>query len=186
MDYLALGHIHRPQLVGGQEHIRYCGSPIALSFDETGRPKSVNLVTFSDGRLEAVTPLTVPVTQQLAVIKGDLAAIGEQLAQWRGNPVSPPVWLDIEITTDEYLADAQRKIQALTEGLPVEVLLVRRSREQRERLLAGELRETLSELKVEEVFERRLALESLDEAQNARLQTLFAQTVDALTEENDA
>lgn len=186
VDYLALGHIHRPQLVGGQEHIRYCGSPIALSFDETGRPKSVNLVTFSDGRLEAVTALTVPVTQQLAVIKGDLAAIGEQLAQWRGNPVSPPVWLDIEITTDEYLADAQRKIQALTEGLPVEVLLVRRSREQRERLLAGELRETLSELKVEEVFERRLALESLDEAQNARLQTLFAQTVDALTEENDA
>lgn len=186
VDYLALGHIHRPQLVGGQTHIRYCGSPIALSFDETGRPKSVNLVTFSDGKLAEVTPLTVPVTQQLAVIKGDLAAIGEQLAQWRDNPVSPPVWLDIEITTGEYLADAQRKIQALTEGLPVEVLLVRRSREQRERLLAGELRETLSELKVEEVFERRLALESLDEAQNARLQTLFAQTVDALTEEDDA
>jgi exonuclease SbcD len=33
-DYIALGHIHRPQRVGGLEHIRYCGSPIALSFDE--------------------------------------------------------------------------------------------------------------------------------------------------------
>jgi exonuclease SbcD len=33
----------------------------------------------------------------------------------------PPVWLDIEITTDDYLHDMQRKIQALTEDLPVEV-----------------------------------------------------------------
>jgi exonuclease SbcD len=39
--------------------------------------------------------------------------------------------------------------------LPVEVLLVRRSREQREKILLSAQRETLSELKVEEVFERR-------------------------------
>ena len=33
-DYIALGHIHRPQFVAGQKHIRYSGSPIALSFSE--------------------------------------------------------------------------------------------------------------------------------------------------------
>lgn len=32
-SYIALGHIHRSQVVGGEEHIRYCGSPIPLSFD---------------------------------------------------------------------------------------------------------------------------------------------------------
>ena len=32
-DYIALGHIHRPQKVGGLEHIRYCGSPLPLGFD---------------------------------------------------------------------------------------------------------------------------------------------------------
>lgn len=37
--YIALGHIHRPQKVGGLEHIRYCGSPIALSFDEAKQQK---------------------------------------------------------------------------------------------------------------------------------------------------
>ena len=36
-DYIALGHIHRAQVIGGTEHIRYCGSPIALSFDECGK-----------------------------------------------------------------------------------------------------------------------------------------------------
>lgn len=96
-------------------------------------------------------------TQPLAVIKGDLAAITAQLEQWRGVEQDPPVWLDIEITTEDYLHDIQRHIQALTEDLPVEVLLVRRSREQREKILLNAQRETLSELKVEEVFERRLA-----------------------------
>lgn len=79
-------------------------------------------------------------------------SITEQLEQWRGVEQSPPVWLDIEITTDDYLHDIQRRIQTLTESLPVEVLLVRRSREQRERSLANERRETLSELSVEEVL----------------------------------
>ena len=42
-DYIALGHIHRAQVVGGCEHIRYSGSPLPLSFDETGKAKSVHL-----------------------------------------------------------------------------------------------------------------------------------------------
>ncbi|XPE61251.1 exonuclease subunit SbcD [Shigella flexneri] len=36
-DYIALGHIHRAQIIGGMEHVRYCGSPIPLSFDECGK-----------------------------------------------------------------------------------------------------------------------------------------------------
>lgn len=185
-DYIALGHIHRPQKPGGQEHIRYCGSPIALSFDETGNSKYVNLVTFSAGKLADVTALEVPVTQQLAVIKGDLESIRQQLEQWRGSPTDAPVWLDIEIATEDYLSNMQRKIQALTADLPVEVLLVRRSREQRERILAGERRETLSELKVEEVFARRLAQEELDDIQITRLQSLFSETLHSLNQEHDA
>ncbi|HAT1574936.1 TPA: exonuclease subunit SbcD [Raoultella ornithinolytica] len=183
VDYIALGHIHRAQKIGGSDHIRYSGSPIALSFDETGKSKSVNLVTFSDGRLAEVLPLTVPVTQPLAVLKGDFSSISEQLTQWRDAPQEPVVWLDIEITSDEYLHDIQRKIQAQTEDLPVEVLLVRRSRAQRERILAGERRETLSELQVEEVFERRLAQETLEEAQRLRLTQLFNETLHSLNGE---
>ncbi|MTH46232.1 exonuclease subunit SbcD [Intestinirhabdus alba] len=185
-DYIALGHIHRPQAVGGTEHIRYSGSPIALSFDECGKSKSVHLVSFAGGRLQSVESLSVPVTQPLAVLKGDLAAVAAQLAQWRDLQPPSPVWLDIEITTDAYLHDARRKIQALTESLPVEVLLVRRSRELREQMMHTERRETLSELSVEEVFHRRLALETLDEPQRARLNQLFTAAVQALGGEEEA
>ena len=182
-DYIALGHIHRAQKIGGSEHIRYSGSPIALSFDETGKAKSVNLVSFSDGKLADVTPLTVPVTQPLAVIKGDFDAISAQLAEWRDTAAEPSTWVDIEITSDEYLHDIQRKIQAITDDLPVDVLLVRRSREQRQRILASLERETLSELSVEEVFQRRLALETLEEPQQQRLHALFNDTLQSLGEE---
>ncbi|STI19399.1 exonuclease SbcD [Escherichia coli] len=185
-DYIALGHIHRAQIIGGMEHVRYCGSPIPLSFDECGKSKYVHLVTFSNGKLESVENLNVPVTQPMAVLKGDLASITAQLEQWRDVSQEPPVWLDIEITTDEYLHDIQRKIQALTESLPVEVLLVLRSREQRERVLASQQRETLSELSVEEVFNRRLALEELDESQQQRLQHLFTTTLHTLAGEHEA
>lgn len=185
-DYIALGHIHRPQRVGSGEHIRYCGSPIALSFDETGKDKIVNLVVFSGDKREAITPLAVPVTQQLAVLKGDMAAIARQLETFRGAHQDPPVWLDIEITTDDYLHDMQRKMQALTDDLSVEVLLVRRSREQRTRIMASERRETLSELRVEDVFARRLVLEELDDAQQSRLYACFNRARQALDEEKDA
>ena len=182
-DYIALGHIHRAQKIGGSEHIRYSGSPIALSFDETGKAKSVNLVSFADGKLSEVTPLTVPITQPLAVIKGDFDTISAQLAEWRDAAAEPSTWLDIEITSDEYLHDIQRKIQVITDDLPVDVLLVRRSREQRQRILASLERETLSELSVEEVFQRRLALETLEEPQQQRLHALFNDTLQSLGEE---
>ncbi len=59
----------------------------------------------------AVESLEVPVTQPLAVLKGDSRAITAQLEQWRGVEQKPPIWLDIEITTDDYLHDMQRKIR---------------------------------------------------------------------------
>ncbi|WP_041757640.1 exonuclease SbcCD subunit D C-terminal domain-containing protein [Psychrobacter arcticus] len=45
-DYVALGHLHVPQRVGGRETIRYSGSPIAMGFGEARQQKQVLLVQF--------------------------------------------------------------------------------------------------------------------------------------------
>lgn len=45
-DYVALGHLHVPQKVGGVDHIRYSGSPIAMGFGEARQQKQVLLVQF--------------------------------------------------------------------------------------------------------------------------------------------
>lgn len=45
-DYVALGHIHRPQTAGAP-HIRYAGAPLCYSLDEAGAQKSAVLVTLT-------------------------------------------------------------------------------------------------------------------------------------------
>ena len=42
-DYVALGHLHKPQEVGAR-HIRYSGAPLAFGFDEAGQEKSMTIV----------------------------------------------------------------------------------------------------------------------------------------------
>ncbi|MFI8736510.1 exonuclease subunit SbcD [Ectopseudomonas toyotomiensis] len=180
-DYIALGHIHRPQKVGGLEHIRYSGSPIALSFDEARQQKEVLLLTFEGATLQSITPLPVPVFQPMASLRGSLkelaGAIAEVAAQ--GTP-ERLVWLEVQVSTDDYLSDLQSRINALCEGLPVEVLRIRRERGNASTSLASEARETLDELSVEDVFSRRLQQETLDEDDSQRLQDLYRQVLETL------
>lgn len=168
------------------EHIRYSGSPIALSFDELSKEKSVYLVEFSQQTLASVTPLFIPQFQPMQLIKGDLIQIEQQLAVFSHHQ-GLPVWLDIEVATQDYLTDIQRRIQALAADLPVEVVLLRRSKEQRNTSIQQHEKETLNELSVSDVFERRLALEvDLVEPRQQRMWQMFNQVVNDVTLGKDA
>ncbi|MBO3276291.1 exonuclease subunit SbcD [Pseudomonas schmalbachii] len=183
-DYIALGHIHRPQNVGGLEHIRYCGSPIPLSFDEARQTKEVLLVDLDESGLRAVTPLPVPRFQPLQSVAGSLAELSETLAEAaREGSDERPVWLEVLVRTDDYLSDIQLRVEKLCEGLPVEVLRTRRERGNAQAGLSSEARETLDELSAEEVFEQRLAGETLDDPLRERLTGLYRQVVAELQEE---
>ncbi|QNH02495.1 exonuclease subunit SbcD [Pseudomonas sediminis] len=181
-DYIALGHIHRPQKVGGLEHIRYSGSPIALSFDEARQQKEVLLLTFEGATLQSITPLPVPVFQPMASLRGSLKELAGSItdAAAQGTP-ERPVWLEVQVSTDDYLSDLQNRINALCEGHPVEVLRIRRERGNAVASLASEARETLDELSVEDVFARRLQQETLEEEDAQRLQGLYRQVLEALS-----
>ncbi len=181
--YIALGHIHRPQKVGGFEHIRYCGSPIALSFDEAKQQKEVLLVALDASGLRQITALPVPRFQPLLSLRGSLkeleTAIQEAAKQ---GSAERPVWLEVLVGTDDYLSDLQLRIAALCEGLPVEVLRIRRERGNVSASLQGKAKETLDELSVEDVFAQRLSSETLDESEQAKLLGLYQQVVSELRE----
>ncbi|MFD1560219.1 exonuclease subunit SbcD [Paraburkholderia silviterrae] len=183
VDYLALGHIHRPQKVGGLEHIRYSGSPIALSFDEATQQKEVLLVDLGEAGLEAVTPLPVPVFQPLVALKGNLKSLPDAFAQAaRDATPERPVWLEVTVAEDDYLADLPARIQTMTEGLPLEVLRIRRERGTAVAQLSGDAGVTLDELDPLDVFARRLAHETLDDdvrdALTERYKRVLAATVE--------
>lgn len=186
-DYIALGHIHRPQVVAQSDHIRYSGSPIPLSFDELKWDKQVLMIEFDSECVAQVTPLKIPQFQPMACIRGDLSHI-EQSLHMLDDSGELPIWLSVEIETEDYLTDLQQRIEVLTDDLNVEVLLLRRVRSLRQQQISRESRETLDELNPYEVFERRLALEQFEsEEQQQKLgaiRSCFSEVIEELVEEH--
>ena len=199
-DYIALGHIHRSQKVGKTEHIRYSGSPIALSFDEAKQQKRVLLVDFDKEKLSKITDLIVPCFQPLAMLKTTLDSLHQDietlipvlLTEENKTDKEVKLWLDIELANTGTLNDLQSKITTLVKDFPVEVLLVRRQKQVRQRLLFEQQQDhsNLNELTLAEVFESRLQQEAAlntndldnplhdeDLKRKTQLQTLFNQTV---------
>lgn len=179
-DYIALGHIHRPQKVGGLEHIRYSGSPIPLSFDEARQQKEVLLVEVDETGLRDVSALPVPRFQVLQSLRGTLKTLPAALAEAAAEgSAERPVWLEVQVEGDDYLSDLQVRIAALCEGLPVEVLRIRRARGSAVASLQSE-QATLDELTPEQVFAQRVQQETLDEADVQRLGTLYRGVLESL------
>lgn len=188
-DYIALGHIHRPQKVAKSDHIRYSGSPIPLSFDELKSPKQVVIAEFEQGKPAKIDTLDIPLFHPMATIKGDLKSIELQLNELSGDeegvkrkpPFRKPTWLSIEVEVQDNYCDLQQRIQSLTEGLNVEVIQLKRARKQSQSVLAQEAKETLAELTPFDVFSKRLALESFedkaDEQRKERVKIKFKQLV---------
>ncbi|GHE91030.1 exonuclease subunit SbcD [Thalassotalea profundi] len=185
-DYIALGHIHKSQKVAKSKHIRYCGSPIPLSFDEAKQEKCVLIAEFEQAVLTQVTELTIPRFQPLLMVKTSIDDLAEQIGSVVSNtPLENKeqcIWLDIEINSAEYLQDLTVRIEDIIKSLPVEVLLVRRAKASREKMVSHEKKITLNELSLTDVFETRLAEEHWqtqeEVARKERLQTLFAQVVE--------
>ena len=82
IDYVALGHLHKPQKVG-QEHIRYSGSPIPLSFSEINYKHqiveaAIDPTQTDESRLQFEAAV-IPRSVQLHKIKGELNDVFTQL-----------------------------------------------------------------------------------------------------------
>jgi exonuclease SbcD len=58
--YVALGHLHKPQSVGGRPHVRYAGSPLPLAVNERGYAHQVVLVSLRSGMPAAIEAIRVP------------------------------------------------------------------------------------------------------------------------------
>ena len=191
-DYIALGHIHKSQQVAKSEHIRYCGSPIPLSFDEAKHEKCVLMAEFEQAKLVNVTPITIPCFQPLVMIKSNVDELAENLTRTIKSITltdeSQTIWLDVEINSAEYLQDLTLRIEEITKDLPVDVLLVRRAKASRKKMEGEQKKVTLNELSLTDVFAARLDDEhwqTEDElARKQRLTTLFSQVVEQVTQPN--
>jgi exonuclease SbcD len=180
-DYIALGHIHQPQLVAGKEHIRYSGSPIPLSFDEAKQQKSMVLLDFSSPEAK-IELLPIPCFQPMLSLKCSLTELHTLLQQ--PLAVLQPgqkLWLELVLTgSDGYLSDLQGQVQQHLEALPVELLKLRRARQAAVGVLQADQQESLHEMTPDLVLQRRLATEELTDSEQAEFQQMLQQVLTQL------
>jgi exonuclease SbcD len=75
-NYVALGHLHRPQRVGS-DRIRYSGAPLAFGFDEEGDGKSVTLVDLAADGSVMVRLVPLEPRRGVRTVRGKLAELIE-------------------------------------------------------------------------------------------------------------
>ncbi|MCR5889322.1 exonuclease subunit SbcD [Hymenobacter sp. J193] len=187
-DYVALGHLHRPQRVGGREHIRYSGSPIPLSFSEIDHPKEVLLLDFAGGKLTQLLSLPVPGARRLVRFHGTLDEVTLGLASYDNTGYLLPAWADVQIhseLTQLEVADALLKVIQELDRKQLEVLARRHFRLIKLRALGQDeeeadasLTRSLHDFTEREVFEQRLEAEP--EASRAELLRTFDELLERM------
>jgi exonuclease SbcD len=129
-DYTALGHLHRPQRVAGNETIRYSGSPIPLSFSEAADAKSVVILDLQNhspapillptkaldrqengGRRIEIQTLPIPTTRQLIRVKAARATLAADLEN-----VPAGAWAEVTVKLDAPEPDLDRQVREAAAG----------------------------------------------------------------------
>lgn len=157
-DFVALGHLHIPQVVGQTSRLRYCGAPIPMGFGEATKPKEVVLVEWQ-GLSSTVTSIPIPVFQKLQRIEGDMDAIEQAIIPLLEN----------DYTGHQILPELKERIGQLTENSAVEVLRIRNRQVFNQVMQRIEALEELSDLDAKEVFRRRLDAQNVPDEQRAEL-----------------
>lgn len=175
IDYVALGHLHVPQRVGGHEHIRYCGSPIPMGFGEANQSKQIIKVSFTS-HLPEITTIDVPKFRHLKKIKGTLSHITTELQKLVDN--NQPIWVEVFYDGSENLISTNfnQRLNSIIEGSQVNIIKAFNQQSFEKLLLQqSEQVEHLHELDEMEVFNRCLQINAISETERPALINCYQQ-----------
>lgn len=109
-DYVALGHIHRPQNCAG-ERVRYCGTPLKYSFSEARDQKSVTVVELANkGELSVRTVPLVPM-RDMVELRGTYDELMKK-SYYEGTTY-PSDYLHITLTDEQDIPDAIGRLRTV-------------------------------------------------------------------------
>ncbi|KAK0349970.1 hypothetical protein LTR94_030926, partial [Friedmanniomyces endolithicus] len=129
------GHgVQRLAPVGGLEHVRYCGSPLPLSFSEVGYRHQVLRIDLDGARAAAVEPLYVPRPVQLLRVPALPAPLEEALAALEALALDPDLpqqawpYLEVRVLLDGPEPGLRARIEAVLAGKPVKLAKIEPTR----------------------------------------------------------
>jgi exonuclease SbcD len=112
-DYVALGHLHRPQQIG-RETLRYCGTPLKYSFSEVNDQKSVTVVDMGGKGEVAISELPLEPAHGMRVIRG---AYDELMSHSHYRGTNTDDYVRIILTDEHEEPDARRKLEMIYKNL---------------------------------------------------------------------
>ncbi len=170
-SYVALGHLHRAQRVGGFEHWRYSGSPLAYSFSEATRGDEVTLVDVGPDGVPEVrrSPLSGGIPLVKRRVKGwdSLSGVIEEVGR---------AWFDLEVEVDD--TPSPELLARIRREYP-EIVIIRVSLPRSRGRDAGP---SLEDLTLEEQF-RKFYLDREGTEPSSQLVELFLELVNEEGEE---
>ncbi len=157
--YAALGHLHKAQAVGGQEHIRYCGSPIPLSFAEVNYRHQVLCLDIDGETLQSVRVIEVPRAVPLLRVPATPAPIAEVLAQLAAldvpdAPAEAQPLLEVRVRLDAPEPGLRTRIETALDGKPVRLAKIETSSTARSSAPENMTLDQLSQLQPDDIFRR--------------------------------
>jgi len=155
--YAALGHLHKAQAVGGQEHIRYCGSPIPLSFAEVNYRHQVLCLDIDGETLQSVRVIEVPRAVPLLRVPAAPAPIAEVLAQLAAlevpdAPAEAQPFLEVRVRLDAPEPGLRTRIETALDGKPVRLAKIETSSAARSSAPENMTLDQLGQLQPDDIF----------------------------------
>lgn len=131
--YVALGHLHLAQRVGQQEHLRYSGSPLPLSFAEVGYKHQVLRIDLEGARAAAIEPLHVPRAVELLRVPANPAPVKQAIAELVSLdlpelPRDAWPYLEVRVLLDAPEPGLRAQVEAALEGKPVRLAKIEPTR----------------------------------------------------------
>jgi len=123
-DYIALGHLHRAQIIGGKEHIRYSGSPNILSFSEINYDKKVVIINTKKNQISKIDEIIVPRFREILQVTGVLEDCIIKLNNIITNKYGLTPWVEVVLDNKTKAAIGSSEIHKAAENLQIEVLKV--------------------------------------------------------------
>ena len=157
--YAALGHLHKAQAVGGQEHIRYCGSPIPLSLAEVNSRHQVLCLDIDGETLQSVRVIEVPRAVPLLRVPATPAPIAEVLAQLAAldvpdAPAEAQPFLEVRVRLDAPEPGLRTRIETALDGKPVRLAKIETSSAARSSAPENMTLDQLGQLQPDDIFRR--------------------------------
>ena len=119
--YVALGHIHKAQRIGGKEHIRYCGSPLPMSFSETNYKHQVIVFDIVEDNIIDQKTIEIPVSVPLKRIPTVHSSLMEvltslqQLKTFEGDTNTAP-YLEVRVLLEGPEPGLRHKVETALSG----------------------------------------------------------------------